>query len=166
MKRISIIIILILLVGYLFYNRYTNISFEELQGQWNIHNIYTTGTEYGELSNGILSLSFEGQCYIPKELDQPNSFYEGKWNKMRKSGNVYIAISTPNPFYNDTFLVAFFEQKGMYRTMVLETSDKRILLKRYPPPVWGHPSPGNDWPKQYIDKKKKEDERNQAMKDI
>ena len=166
MRRIIIPITIAILIGILVYYKLTNISTHKIQGPWNVMNIYTPDKNNELFAMGFFPLNRDGDCSFPINALEPKSYQKGKWTKLRKNGNVYIAFSTENPFYNDTFLIAYFNITGPYSTMVLETKVKRILLRKFPGPIWGHPNPGNDWPKEYIEKKSREDESNKQSKDI
>ncbi len=166
MRRIVIALAFVSIIGFLIYYKLTNITTYKLEGYWNTMNVYTSNKNDQVLPLGFSPLWPDGSCTFPTKPLEPNSYMEGHWKKIRKNGNIYIGFSTPNPFYNDTFLIAYFNQTEPYSTMVLETKDKRVLLKKFPAPVWGHPSPGKDWPKEYYEKKRKEDEMKKKLKDI
>ena len=166
MRRIFIAFVILSIIGFLVYYKLTNISTNKIEGYWNTMNVYTTHRNPEKFPMGFSPLWSDGHCSFPVNALDPDENVEGHWQKIRKHGKVYIAFSTKNPFYNDPFLIAYFNQTELYSTMVLETHDKRVLLKKFPAPVWGHPSPGNDWPTEYLEKKRKEDVKNKELQDM
>lgn len=166
MRKIIIALVILSIIGLFVYYKLTNITTYKLVGYWNTMNVYTTYRSTEQFPMGFSPLWSDGNCLFPVNALVPDGYAEGHWQKIRKKGKVYIAFSTMNPFYNDTFLIAYFNITEPYSTMVLETNEKRVLLKKFPKPVGDQPSPGSDWPKEYFEKKRKEDESKKKLKGI
>jgi hypothetical protein len=127
----------------------------DLVGDWNIKDIIYSA-ETSRLMTSPLGIYSDGSCYLPTNLQESRDHSDGIWKLTSENHKCYISFTTDNNFFNDKFLISYYEKNGLYRILILENDNKKILLKRFPPPVYKHPSPGRDWPQKYLDKEKQE----------